>query len=148
MDTQQIEIIGKNLLVSACVSDGLEVAEPIRDKGIDLVVFDDVDGFRAYPVQLKAGANKHFSIDQKYVKFTNMLMAYTWKSADPIEAELYVMRYEDAVDIAQQMGWTTTNSWVDGGYYTSNNPSEKLLRLVAPYKYSRGYMRRLFNKMN
>lgn len=147
MDTQQIEIVGKNLLVSACVSDGLEVAEPLRDKGIDLVVFDDVDGFRAYPVQLKAGAGKHFNVNKKYTKFTNMLMAYTWKSANPMEAELYVMRYKDAVSIAEQMGLTNTTSWLEGGYYTSTRPSQALLDLVAPYKYAPGYIRKLFDNL-
>lgn len=145
MDTQQIEIIGRNFLISAFTADGLEVAEPIRDKGIDLIVFDDVKSFRAYPVQLKASLTQGFSVNSKYVKFTNLLMAYTWFSADVNKTELYVMPYEVATDIAESFGWTKTKSWTVGGTYSTQRPSKLMLQRLRPFKYEPGGLRELFD---
>jgi len=43
MDSQTVEIIGRNYLVSRLVSDGLEVARPERDRGVDLIAYLDLD---------------------------------------------------------------------------------------------------------
>ena len=38
-DSQLVEIAGKHLLISRLVAAGFEVAEPLRDKGIDLIIY-------------------------------------------------------------------------------------------------------------
>jgi hypothetical protein len=147
MDTQQVEIIGRNLLISACVADGLEVANPLRDKGIDLIVYvENTDGteIRSLPIQLKASSVRSFSVHAKYTKFPNLLMAYTWNSINPQLAELYIMSYTDALSIAEQMGWLSTKSWTEGGGYSSQKPSEKLISLLNPFKYKEGSIKSLF----
>ena len=40
-DSQLTEVFGKNLLISHLVSAGFEVAQPVRDRGVDLVVYKD-----------------------------------------------------------------------------------------------------------
>lgn len=42
MDTQTVEIIGRNYLVSRLVSARLEVARPERDRGVDLIACVDL----------------------------------------------------------------------------------------------------------
>lgn len=37
LDPQQVEIIGRNWLVGELGRAGLEVADPVRDKGVDLL---------------------------------------------------------------------------------------------------------------
>lgn len=37
LDSQSVEIIGRNFLVSQLVADGLEVTRPERDRGVDLI---------------------------------------------------------------------------------------------------------------
>ena len=41
LDSQRIELMGRNLLVSLRIRDGLEVARPEPDRGIDLIVYAD-----------------------------------------------------------------------------------------------------------
>jgi hypothetical protein len=41
-DTQVIELIGRNRLGSEILRDGLEVAVPARDRGIDLIAYSDL----------------------------------------------------------------------------------------------------------
>tara|TARA_Y100001949_G_scaffold175158_1_gene184320 strand:- start:236 stop:715 length:480 start_codon:yes stop_codon:yes gene_type:complete len=148
MDTQQVEIIGRNLLVSACVADGLEVSQPLRDRGIDLIIFDDHarhGQFSALPVQLKASSSRSFSVHAKYAKFPNLLMAYTWHSDNPVDARLYIMTYGDALKIAEASGWLSTSSWVDGGGYSTQSPSKKLEAMLREHEYTPGKIKSLMD---
>ncbi len=40
-DSQLTEVFGRNLLISHLVTAGFEVAQPVRDKGIDLIAYRD-----------------------------------------------------------------------------------------------------------
>jgi hypothetical protein len=44
MDTQLTELIGRNWLVNELLRAGLEVATPLRDRGIDLIAYFDLEG--------------------------------------------------------------------------------------------------------
>ena len=86
LDSQQVELIGRNLLVAQLLADGLEVALPERDRRVDLIVSTDQSEhgrFVARPVQLKAATSKAFVVDQKYEKFPDLLLAYVWNVGEP-----------------------------------------------------------------
>lgn len=139
LDTQQVEIVGRNLLTSLLVAEGLEVATPIRDKGIDLIVFNSSNGtFQALPIQLKAASAESFSIYRKYERIPNLLMAYIWHVHDPLNSVVYIMRYKDAVSVAESLGYTNTPSWLDKGGYSSQKPGRELLNVLSKHKYEPG----------
>ena len=76
LDTQVIELLGRNRLVSELLRAGLEVAVPARDRGIDLIAYLDlidpqdeakdpasagrVQRFAARPIQMKAASQQSF----------------------------------------------------------------------------------------
>lgn len=80
MDSQVLEILGRNQLIGELLRAGLEVSLPIRDRGIDLIAYadlnSDVQKFPARPIQMKAASNRSFGLDQKYAKFPDLLIAY------------------------------------------------------------------------
>lgn len=41
MDSQQLEIIGRQVLVKALIEADLEVATPLRDRGVDILAYED-----------------------------------------------------------------------------------------------------------
>lgn len=43
VDTQLVELAGRNWLASELLRAGLEVARPERDRGIDLIAYVDLD---------------------------------------------------------------------------------------------------------
>src|ERR1700722_3669640 len=121
MDSQVVEIIGRNYLVSQLVSDGLEVARPERDHGIDLIAYLDLDEtggtFVACPIQMKAATFRSFGVDRKFAKFPNLLLAHVWHVNEPeTKACAYVLTYDEAFGVAEKMGWTRTASWRVGRY--------------------------------
>ena len=61
LDTQLVELVGRNWLTVQPLQAGLEVARPERDRGIDLIAYRDLDEkqqFLAYPIQMKAFLNE------------------------------------------------------------------------------------------
>lgn len=139
MDTQTIEILGRNRLINELLVAGLEVAIPLRDRGIDLIAYVDLAAktpkFASVPIQMKAASTRAFSIDTKYVKISNLVIAYVWGLNAPKHAQIFALTYSEAVDIAEAMRWTSTASWAKGRFSTSN-PSKKLCELLAPYRMS------------
>jgi hypothetical protein len=140
VDTQTVEIIGRNYLVSMLVSDGLEVARPERDRGIDLIAYLDLDEtgrFVACPIQMKAPATASFSLSGKYERIAQLLLAYVWYANDPDRACAYALRYNEAKGVADEMGWTRTESWRRGAYSTTR-PSHRLQKLLDPHRMRAG----------
>jgi len=136
-DPQVVELIGRNRLGSELLRDGLEVAVPARDRGIDLIAYLDrsPDGtdFIARPVQMKAASKRSFSLFQKYEKTRGLIIVYIWFVHNAERTEIYALTYEEAFKIAAKMGWTKTASWKKGGYSTTQ-PGERLCELLKPYR--------------
>ena len=137
MDSQVVELLGRNRLVDEILRAGLEVALPARDRGVDLIAYADLGprltAFAAAPIQMKACSTRAFSIDAKYAKFPNLILAHIWHIDSPEDEVTYAMTYADALDVAGAMGWTKTASWASG-YYTNTKPGAKLRELLEPHR--------------
>ena len=137
MESQIVEILGRNRLIDELLRAGLEVALPIRDRGIDLIVYQDLGAgvvqFAAVPIQMKACSQCTFSLDAKYEKFPNLLIAHIWHIDSPKDEVTYAMTYGEALAVADAMGWTRTASWKKG-YYANNQPGVKLRDLLEPHR--------------
>lgn len=133
-DSQLVEIAGKHLLISRFVAAGFEVAEPLRDRGIDLIVYRDSENFIAHPVQMKASTMESFSLDRKYEKFPNLLIAYVWNVNSPQQSDVYVLTFGDALKIVEMKGYAATDSWTKKGYYFVRNAGSELKKMLKPYQ--------------
>ncbi len=138
MDTQVIELLGRNTLINALLKAGFEVAQPARDRGVDLIAYLDVDDeieqFVGVPIQLKVASNQSFNINKKYNKFPNLIMACVWDLTHDTESPIYALTQQEAVAVGDAMGWTQTASWQQGGLYSSTRPSKKLIKCLEPYR--------------
>jgi hypothetical protein len=143
-DTQVVELIGRNILGSQILRDGLDVAVPARDRGIDLIAYSDLSSnvrtFVARPIQMKASSEASFSIDRKYKRVANLIIAYVWHVHDANATVTYALTYDEALEIAQKC-WHRAKgnsvSWNRGRYSTSK-PSRKLHKLLEPFKITEG----------
>ena len=144
-DSQQVELLGRNRLVDELLRDNLEVAMPIRDRGIDLIAYADlgenVTRYVARPIQMKASWTRGFGLYRKYEKFPELLIAYVWHLNDRDKAVTFAMTYQEAFEIAVQMRWTKTGSW-EKGWYSTSRPSPELGRLLKAYEMTPGSWRR------
>lgn len=138
MDTQIIELLGRNTLVNALLRAGFEVAQPARDRGVDLIAYLDVDDaieqFVGVPIQLKAASQRSFNISKKYNKFPNLIMAYVWDLMRDTESPIYALTQQEAVAVGDTMGYTQTPSWQDKGHYSITSPPKKLIACLEPYR--------------
>lgn len=133
-DSQLVEIAGKHLLISRLVAAGFEVAEPLRDKGIDLIVYRDEGKFHASPLQMKASTHESFSLDRKYEKFSNLLIAYVWNVNKGDKGEVYLMKFDQAMKVMEAKGYSKTESWIKHGYYFVRDAGRELKGLLEPYR--------------
>ncbi len=122
IDTQKIELSGRHYLISQLLAGGVEVAQPIRDRGIDLIAYQDREGttpyFLACPIQLKANRGARFSLDRKYEHTRNLLMTYVWYVDDPASTVVYALTYNEAFQLLEEGKHTLTATWKDKGVYT------------------------------
>jgi hypothetical protein len=118
-DTQLVELAGRSWLISQLLQAKIEVARPERDRGVDLIAYLDLDesvgDFIACPIQVKVASTSMFSVDPKYEKFHRMLLVYVWNVKDSTRTVAYVLTYQEALGVADRMGWTKTASWKTGG---------------------------------
>ena len=136
VDKQAIEILGRNHLVRELLLNEIEVAIPMRDRGVDLIAYKELGmkSFLAFPIQLKVSSNKSFSIDIKYQKISNLKIAYVWRVRDLINVEIYVLTYKQVFEIAKKLKMTDTASWIKNGKYITSKPSEELIELLQPFR--------------
>ena len=138
MDSQTIELVGRSHLISELLRAGLEVAMPMRDRGIDLIAYvdigEDVTAFTAVPIQMKAASERSFSVARKYDKFPNLVHAYVWGLQNEDCLATYALTQDEATRVAAAMGYADTDSWKVNGYYATTRPSQKLLTLLEPYR--------------
>ncbi len=137
VDTQLVELSGRYLLISQLTAGGVEVAEPIRDRGIDLVAYldriADTPQFLACPIQLKANRGARFSLDRKYESVPNLLMVYVWGVHDPSSAVVHALTYKGAFKLLKEQGHTESKSWEDDGLYTLT-VNEAWRTRLAPFR--------------
>jgi hypothetical protein len=140
-DTQVIELMGRNRLGSDLLRDGLEVAVPARDRGIDLIAYADlssrVKAFVARPMQMKVATEKSFGLFRKYQRLANLIIAYVWHVDDPVKTVTYALTYDEAYALAKKVKWTKTKSWERDGYSTTR-PSAQLCELLEQYRMREG----------
>jgi len=134
MDKQIVELLGRNHLIDEILRAGFEVALPLRDRGVDIIVYADlganVQRFISRPIQLKTYSGRGFRVDRKYEKIRDLLMAYVWLS----ESATFACSVDESVDIANKMGWTKTASWEKGQSWTTTSPGKKLRSLLEPFR--------------
>lgn len=136
-DSQLTEIAGKHLLIAHLINAGFEVAEPIRDNGIDLVAYrgeKGSDDFTAWPIQLKAFSHESFYLDRKYASVPRLLIAYVWNVKTPDRSEVYALTFEEALRLMDEKGYSKTDSWAKAGRYFVRDAGHKLKDQLKQYR--------------
>lgn len=137
-DSQKVELLGRNWLVDELLRANLEVALPIRDRGIDLIAYADLSSsvarYVARPIQMKAAWAESFAIDRRYEKIRDLIFAFVWNLGERERANTFALTYLEAVHIGEVLGWTLTKSWQKDDLYVCNRPTKELRALLEPYR--------------
>jgi hypothetical protein len=138
-DTQLTELAGRFALISQLTRDGLEVALPVRDRGVDLIAYADLDEqsgqFVSCPIQLKVSTKRRFSLDKKYARIKNLLLVYVWDVQDVTLSRTYALTYAEAEEILRRKGYDQTDSWTGTrGEYSVSPPGRELLKMLEPFR--------------
>jgi len=137
-DSQLTELSGRHFLIAQLVAGGLEVAIPVRDRGIDLVAYLDLTAetkrFVSSPIQMKASQKARFSVHRKYERIANLILAFVWHVEDPAKACVYALTYQEAFRLIHKRGHTKTESWLVKKGWSVPNPGEEWMKDLEPYR--------------
>jgi hypothetical protein len=134
VDEQQIEYIGTAALTAALIREGFEIARPIRDRGIDLIVFSDSPGepFAAIPIQVKAHSGAALAVHRKYEKFVGLVHAVVWQALT--EPRYFLFDNDEAISLVPERS-RQTSSWTrPGGHWTWTDAPHNLQVRMAPFE--------------
>jgi len=145
LDSQQVEILGRNRIKAALIEAGLEVATPERDNGIDLIAYRwNLHGeFVARPIQIKAATAFSFGIDRKYERIPGLVMVFVMGARAEAHA-IYALTYAEVLSLVGALGWTRTPSWTEGGGYSTRHPAKRLMERLVAYRACPGSWARFF----
>jgi len=87
---------------------------------------------------MKAATKANFSISRKYEKFPDLILAFVWHLDSSEDARTYALFYSEALSIGERLGWTATPSWIEGGGYTTQRPSQELIGLLEGHRMTPG----------
>ena len=137
-DSQQTELFGRSFLLNQLVTAGFEVALPLRDRGVDLIVYQerDVSGqFIARPIQMKAASIKRFDIEKKFERTHDLLIVFVWHLNDSSKTCVYALTYKELFEIAERRKYTDTDAWQkEKGKYNITRPGVEIEGEFAAYK--------------
>jgi hypothetical protein len=149
-DSQLTELGGKHLLISRLIAAGYEVAEPLRDKGIDLLMYcsgENGSKFAALPIQLKASSHESFSLDRKYERFPRLLIAYVWNVHTPASSDVYALTFDEALQILKKKGHADRDAWTKGGKWYVRDAGVELKIMLKPYRMTTELLQRKLQKI-
>lgn len=135
VDSQQIELVGRGLVIESLARGAVEVAQPLRDRGIDLVAyFDESPRFAACPLQLKVSSARAFGLDAKYGSVPSLLLVYVWNADDRDDSVILALTFAEALAVCDDFGWTSKPSWINGKRWQTNKPSKALVNKLMRYR--------------
>jgi len=139
-DSQLTEMAGRHLLIAHLMNAGFEVAQPLRDNGIDLVAYQGKKGTRQFvarPIQLKAFSHESFYVDRRFENHPRLVIAYVWNVSTPDKSEIYALTFQDALAVLEKKGFAKTDSWTKAGRYFVRNAGKELKDLLKPFRMTR-----------
>lgn len=137
----QLERIGTAYIIEKCYHEGLSIAYPDIDDGIDLIIYNH-EGyfFNAVPVQIKAFSSESFYTDEAYLRIPKLFIIYLWYVGSGKTIRAFGMPYKEAEAIVNKNNWSRNK-----GKYAYTHGSEVLRRALAQYEI-RSWKELLFGK--
>lgn len=105
LDSQIQEIISRNILINKLLEYEFEVAMPVRDCGIDLLVYKKLESTCYKKIQLKSSIGKSLSFKRNYHKITdlNFIFILGVISEKPI---IYGLTISELIELLESSGKT------------------------------------------
>lgn len=75
-DSQIIEFVSRNILIKKLFDNGFETAIPIRDCGVDLLVYSKTKSHTVRKIQLKSSLGQSFSFHDKYLAIQDLYFIF------------------------------------------------------------------------
>jgi len=115
LDAQTIAVLGKSYVRMLLQRDGVEVAEPACDRGIDLIAYLDQHTKQLYaqPIQVKSSLQFRWTHHVKYRAFPGLILAHVMHLEDQTNTRVYATNYSENHAIAKKLKYLERPLWLD-----------------------------------
>ena len=143
LSKHQLERTGTAFIAEQLYREGLKLAWPDIDEGIDLLVYSyDSDMiFRAIPLQVKALSREAFYTDRKHSRIPDLRIVYLWHVGTEKPIRVFGMLYNEAEQIVDNQEWTRNK-----GTYARTRGSPTLSNALVPFEIRSCRRDRLFKR--
>lgn len=140
LDSQQIELVGRAALEAELIRNGYEVAQPARDRGIDLIAYQDEPDmqFSAVPIQMKVSSKESFGVYQKYEKFNQLVLVHIWNVLD--KPRFFIIPYEETIQFVPDLDG---KSWQENKLYTWTRTPKRIQEQLIKYENNWGVFKEI-----
>jgi len=119
---------GELLVAAELLRQGVEVALPAFDHGIDLIAYRLPGGQWPYakfvPIQVKAASGTNFNFQKTwFMRVTGVVLVHVWNIITI--PEFYIFDGVESAEATLGPQHTQTSSWRDKGGYTVTHPGEE-----------------------
>ncbi len=137
-DNRSTHRIGCDRLILELRQFGIHAEPSVKTRGVDFFVTRHQSGKPSQrlriPILVRAASKANFSVIRRHEKISNLILAFVWHLRSGNPAETFAMTFNEALSIAEEMGWTSTGSWQRFGWYTNNEPGKRLRAKLTAFK--------------
>jgi hypothetical protein len=116
---------------------GLRLVEPSKKNGIDYFIRSETqtgEERASFPVKLKTSIHEVFSLYKKESRIPRLLVAYVWHAKEPKASEVYVLTYDEALQIVKSKPYSTSKAWIVEGGYSVTHAGTELKEMLKKYR--------------
>lgn len=133
LDSQVQEIISRNILIHKLLENDFEAAIPIRDCGIDLLVYSKKSSTVIKKIQLKSFNYESFSFHKKYLKVNDLWFIYIMNISITENKKNHIMYGMSTEDVLNVIKTAKIRPNKDG-YYYRKSISKELHKILKPFE--------------
>jgi hypothetical protein len=121
---------GEALVAAELLRQGIDVAYPAYDGGVDLIAYEGHKFSRVVPIQVKTRSGTNFTFHKGWFEGGIVLVQVWFAVTSP---EFYVFTNLDQVE--QALGeHANTTSWNEDGRYHVGNPTRAHIERLRPHR--------------
>jgi hypothetical protein len=136
-DKQLIEVIGKAKFTEFAIRSGFEVAMPVRDCGIDVLLYFPIEDnllTTTIPVQLKCYSSQALTVDSKYNRMGDLLHVVLWNCTNK-EPSFFALTQKHSMHFAEMFGWDKLPGWINKkGRYDATKATTRIIDEMRQYR--------------
>ena len=123
---------GEALVAAELLRQGIDVAYPAYDGGVDLLAYREHDFNCVVPIQVKTRSETCYNFQKSWFEVNRLVLVQVWYAANPTTPQFYV--FSNLQQVEEALGeHADTDSWKRQGGYSVTQPCDDDIKRMRPH---------------